>query len=97
MDNNYSFDLRTRFNEHGVSVTQDVTDHLNWAKHQRQQSKGRKVANHGFKPYCNIPDSVSLDIMTKYGINIHGGCDKDGLKRVKKIIKEEYPALMYYH
>ena len=96
MDNNYRFDLSVRSNKHGIEVGQDVTDHLDWAKYQREMSKKSKAANHGFKPYCNIPDSVSLDIMTKYGINIHGQCDKDDLQKVKQIIKRDYPALMYY-
>ena len=28
-------------------------------------------ADTGFKAFCNIPDSVALDIMTRYHINIH--------------------------
>jgi len=96
MDNKYSFDMRVQQTGDRLDVTQDVSSHLDWAKEQRERSTQSRL-DRGFKPYCNIPDSVSLDIMTKYGINVHGGCDKDDLKRVKQIIKQEYPALMYYH
>ena len=95
MDNKYSFDLKVKRTGERLEITQDVSSHLDWAKDQREISKQSRL-DRGFKPYCNIPDSVSLDIMTKYGINIHDGCNKDDLKRVKQIIKQDYPALMYY-
>ena len=96
MNNEYSFDMRVQKTGDRLEVTQDVSSHLEWAKAQRERSNHNRL-DRGFKPYCNIPDSVSLDIMTKYGINIHDGCDKDDLKMVKQIIKRDYPALMYYH
>ena len=78
-------------------VTQDVSSHLAWAKLQRELSTSRDSFVHGFKPFCNIPDSVSLDIMTKYGINIHDNkTDKDAFRKVKTIIKRDYPHLMYH-
>ena len=44
-----------------------------------------------------IPDSVSLELMSKYGINIHNNqTDRDALKKVKSIIKRDYPHLMYH-
>jgi len=95
MDNKHSFDIKVKKIGERFDVTQDVSSHLDWAKDQRERSKYDRL-DRGFKPYCNIPDSVSLDIMTKYGINIHDGCNKDDLKRVKQIIKQDYPALMYY-
>jgi len=95
MDDKYSFDMRVKQLGERLEVTQNVNPHLEWAKLQRELSKGNRM-DRGFKPYCNIPDSVSLDIMTKYGINIHGDCDKDDLKKVKQIIKQDYSALMYH-
>ena len=100
MDNKYSFDMRTKKVSGGIAVTQDVNPHLEWAKHMREvtQSSFRKKADTGFKPFCTIPDSVALDIMTKYHINIHDAdCTKDDLKKVKSIIKRDYPQLMYFH
>ena len=78
-------------------VTQDVSSHLEWAKHMRELESARKSFSSGFKPFCNIPDSVSLELMSKYGINIHNNqTDKDALKKVKQIIKRDYPHLMYH-
>jgi len=38
-----------------------------------------------------------LELMTKYGINIHDNqTDKDAFKKVKQIIKRDYPHLMYH-
>jgi hypothetical protein len=100
MDKDYKFDLRTRKVSGGIAVTQDVNPHLEYAKHMREVHKSafRSKADTGFKPFCTIPDSVALDIHTKYGINIHDTeCTKDDLKKVKTIIKRDYPHLMYFH
>lgn len=100
MDDKYSFDMRVKKVSGGIGVTQNVNDHLEWAKHMRELTSGsfRKKADTGFKPFCNIPDSVALDIMSKYHINIHSGnCTRDDFKVVKSIIKRDYPQLMYFH
>tara|TARA_R100001244_G_scaffold23521_1_gene24189 strand:- start:339 stop:668 length:330 start_codon:yes stop_codon:yes gene_type:complete len=88
----------TKAKEDGFrEVTQDVSTHLEWAKQMRATESSRNNFSHGFKPFCNIPDSVSLELMSKYGINIHNNqTDKDALKRVKSIIKRDYPHLMYH-
>jgi hypothetical protein len=88
----------TKAKEDGFrEVTQDVSSHLAWAKEMRAMENFRNGFSHGFKPFCNIPDSVSLELMSKYGINIHSNQkDKDALKRVKQIIKRDYPHLMYH-
>jgi hypothetical protein len=78
-------------------VTQDVSSHLEWAKHMRETKSSRNNFSHGFKPFCNIPDSVSLELMSKYGINIHDNqTDRDAFKKVKTIIKRDYPHLLYH-
>jgi hypothetical protein len=100
MDKDYSFDMRAKKVSGGIAVTQDVNPHLEWAKHMREitNSTFRKRADTVFKAFCNIPDSVALDIMTKYHINIHSSeCTKDDFKVVKSIIKRDYPQLMYFH
>jgi len=100
MDKDYKFDLRTKKVSGGIAVSQDVSSHLEWAKYMRSatQSKFRRKEDTGFKAFCNIPDSVALDIMTRYHINIHSGnCTRDDWKVVKSIIKRDYPQLMYFH
>ena len=88
----------TKAKEDGFrEVTQDVSSHLEWAKEMRAMKSARNNFSHGFKPFCNIPDSVSLELMSKYGINIHDNqTDRDALKKVKSIIKRDYPHLMYH-
>jgi hypothetical protein len=100
MDKKHTFDLRTRKVSGGLEVSQDVSSHLAWAKHMREatQTSFRQRADTGFKPFCNIPDSVALDIMTKYHINIHDNeCSRDDFKKVKSIIKRDYPHLLYFN
>lgn len=100
---NFEYDLTntmriTKAKEDGFrEVTQDVSSHLEWAKEMRATESARNNFSHGFKPFCNIPDSVSLELMSKYGINIHSNqTDRDALKKVKSIIKRDYPHLMYH-
>ena len=100
---NFEYDLTntmriTKAKEDGFrEVTQDVSSHLEWAKHMKTTESARNNFSHGFKPFCNIPDSVSLELMSKYGINIHDNqTDRDALKKVKSIIKRDYPHLMYH-
>ena len=100
---NFEYDLTntmriTKAKDDGFrEVTQDVSSHLEWAKHMRATESARNNFSYGFKPFCNIPDSVSLELMSKYGINIHSNqTDKDALKKVKSIIKRDYPHLMYH-
>jgi hypothetical protein len=80
----------------GIGVSQDISGHLEWAKIQRGLSKGKRKDT-GFKPYCNIPDSVALDILTKHKLNLHDpNIEQSDLNKIKRIIKLEYPHLMYY-
>jgi len=80
----------------GIGVTQDVTDHLAWAKYQKELSR-QKRPDTGFKPFCNVPDSVALDIMTKHRINVHdANIQPEEMRKFKRIMKTEYPHLMYY-
>jgi len=100
MDKDYKFDMRTKKVSGGIAVTQDVNPHLEWARHMREATSNRFRAKSdtGFKAFCTIPDSVALDIMTKYHINIHDNeCTKDDLKKVKLIMKRDYPHLLYFH
>jgi hypothetical protein len=84
-----------------LSVTQDIAPHLAWAKSLREANRTHnrysKRTDTGFKPYCNVPDSVALDIMTKFNLNLHDpNIQPEDLKKIKRIIKTTYPHLMYY-
>lgn len=89
-------DYTVHVDDSGIGVTQDISGHLEWAKQQRERSKSKRVDS-GMKPYCNVPDSVALDIMTKYHINIHDeNIQPEDMRKFKTIIKTKYPYLMYY-
>jgi len=83
-----------------IQVAQDIEPHLAWAKQLREGNKHNRYAKKldtGFKPYCNVPDAISLDIMDKHHINIHDvNIQPEDMRKFKKIIKQEYPHLMYY-
>lgn len=83
-----------------IGVTQDLTSHLAWAKQLREDNRHNKYGKKldtGFKPFCNVPDTVALDIMTKHRINIHDAdIQPEDMKKFKRIMKTEYPHLMYY-
>ena len=84
----------------GIRVEQDIEPHLKWAQEQRnipRNSRFLKKRDTGFKPYCNVPDSIALDIMTKHHINIHDkNIQQEDMRKFKRIIKTEYPHLMYF-
>jgi len=77
-----------------IQVAQNIEPHLAWAKQLREgnrHSRYSKKSDTGFKPYCNVPDSVALDIMTKYRLNLHDpNIQPEDLKKIKRIIKQEY-------
>jgi len=89
-------DYKVGVKGNSFQITQDISGHLEWAKQQREMSKSKRVDS-GFRPYCNVPDSVALDIMTKHRINIHDeNIQPAEMKRFKFIMRTEYPHLMYY-
>lgn len=85
--------------ETGVfEVTQDATPFIEQAKRDREASlkHGRDV---GYKKACTIPDIVAVDLLYKYGIDVHDPNfmhDPAQVRRVIGIIKSEYPLLMSY-
>ena len=88
-------DYHVNIKSGGIGVTQDIAPHLEWAKYQREINKGHRPDT-GFRPLCNIPDTVALDIMTKHRINIHDeNIQPDEMRRFKQITRQEYPYLMY--
>jgi len=81
----------------GIGIVQDIEPHLEWAKAQREFGKKNKRIDSGFKPFCNVPDTIALDIMTKYRINIHDkNIQPEEMRKFKHIMKFKYPHLMYY-
>ena len=77
-------------------VRQEMDPFLDQAKYDRENN----TMKHGHvKKYATIPDLVSIEIMNKYGINIHDPetmGDADKMKKFKHIIQTEYKHLMAY-
>jgi len=78
----------------GWSVTQDITPYLKDAKEQRDIGFDKKIH---YRKFASIPDVVAIEVMNKYGINIHDpevAGDKWEMKKFKDIIIKEYPYLV---
>ena len=82
--------------EYAWTLTQDEQPFLEQAKLDREQQSKRDI---GYKKFATIPDIVAVEIMMKYGIDIHDGDtfrDPSLMKKFYYIVKTEYPHLMSY-
>jgi len=78
----------------GASVAQDIKPFLQEAKEEREIGFNRKTH---YRKFASIPDVVSIEIMEKWGINIHNPetiKDKSEMNKFKTIIKQHYPYLL---
>jgi hypothetical protein len=92
--NPYSFIVKE--NDKDFRLEQDIQAYKDFAAESREANDyfggGKK-----YKSFCIIPDIVAIDILTKYGIDVHSQHFMDNpatIKKVKQIIKTEYPALL---
>ena len=77
-------------------IYQDEKPFLEQAKQDRDSVTKRDL---GYKKACTIPDIVAIDILAKYGIDVHSETfmqDRDLVRKVLTIMKTEYPHLMSY-
>ena len=77
-------------------VYQDEKPFIEQARLDRDAVAKRDV---GYKKACTIPDIVAIEILSKYGIDVHSETfmsDRDTVRKVINIIKTEYPYLMSY-
>jgi len=92
--NPHSFAVKTDTSR--FQLEQDVSAYKDYAKEQRDIDATIR-SNRGYRSFAIIPDIVAVDILTKYGIDIHSPefmHDKTALQRVKRIVQSEYPALL---
>jgi len=78
------------------TVQQDEKPFLEQAKKDRDIGQKKNV---GYKKFATIPDIVAIDILNKYGIDIHEPetmLDRDKMQKFKNIIKTEYKYLLSY-
>ena len=75
---------------------QDEKPFIEQAKRDRDAGQNSKAS---YKKFATIPDIVAIDILNKYGIDIHDSNtmqDQTKMNRFKKIIKSEYSYLLSY-
>ena len=88
----WNFDISIRSNGDQFQATQDIDPHLHYAKLMREQCGNSEDT--GFRHFATIPDTVALEILTKYGIDMNAqNVDPDDMKKLKYIINTEYPLL----
>jgi len=77
-------------------IQQDEKPFIEQAKLDRELGQNK---NSGYKKFATIPDIVAIDILNKYGIDIHDPetmRDQNKMLKFKNIIKTEYKYLLSY-
>jgi len=94
-DNNpHSFVVKT--DERGFQLEQSASAYKEYAELQRALD-GEVPSNRQYRSSFILPDIVAIDILIKYGLNVHAPEfmeDPNNYRRLKKIILSEYPHLM---
>ena len=92
--NPYSFTVKE--NQNQFQLEQDIQAYKDFAAESREANEyfggGKK-----YRSFAIIPDIVAIDILTKYHIDIHSTEFMDNpalIRRVKEIIRTEYPELL---
>jgi len=79
-------------------ATQNIQQYVDGAKEDRdKEAYFGRTRYKGFRKMATIPDIVALKIKEDYGIDLHDPAfmhDKDKLKKLKVILKMEYPHLL---
>ncbi len=78
-----------------ITVAQDVQGYIDYARQSRRDQE-RGDASH-YRSFAIIPDIVAIEILEKYGLNLHESeflTNKADVNRLKRIIKSEYPELL---
>jgi len=93
-DNNKdSFKVKT--DDINFKLEQDVGAYKNYATQQRELDAASSGAR-TYRSFAIIPDIVAIDILTKYGIDVHSPDfmgDPAQMRKLKQIIDSDYPAL----
>ena len=96
IDTSASLQAGLRHDTGEFRVYQDEKPFLEQAKLERETHSS---VDKGYKKFCTIPDIVAIELLYKYGIDIHAADfmhDSGKVKKVMSIIKSEYPYLLSY-
>jgi hypothetical protein len=91
--NSSSFKVAT--NEKDFRLVQDVEAYREYASQQRELDSNAPSARQ-YRSFAILPDIVCIDILTKYGLDIHAPDfmgNPANLTKLKKIIDSDYPLL----
>jgi len=93
-NNQRSFSVST--DESNFKLEQDVSAYKDYAAAQRELDT---VSHNGraYRSFAFLPDIVAIDILIKYGLDIHAPEFMDNpanLRKLKQIIITDYPLLM---
>ena len=75
-------------------VEQDETPYVDWAKDERETHSSKHTH---LRKFATIPDIVAIEILTKYGLDVHDPLfmsDTDKLAKLKQIILQDYKYLV---
>lgn len=92
-DNKNSFKVKT--DEQNFKLEQNVEAYKDYAEQKRILDSEVKAPSH-YRSYAILPDIVCIDILTKYGLDVHAQDFMDNpfnLRKLKQIIDTDYPLL----
>jgi len=92
--NRNSFLVKT--DESNFRLEQNVEAYKRYAAEQRQADENVSSTRQ-YRSFAIIPDIVAVDILTKYGIDIHAPetmADPALMKKFKNIVISDYPQLL---
>jgi len=92
--NIHSFKVTT--DETNFKLEQSVEAYREYAKEQRLLDEQAK-STRNYRSFAIIPDIVAIDILTKYGIDIHAPDfmhHPDQVRKFKQIVMSDYPDLL---
>jgi len=88
--------FKVKLDDRDFRLEQDVKKYVEYAKEQRTIDEGAKSTRQ-YRSFAIIPDIVAIDILTKYGIDIHAPDfmqHPELVRKFKQIIMTDYPLLM---
>jgi hypothetical protein len=77
-------------------LEQNVEAYKNYAKLSRDKDELVGSTGRQYRSFAILPDIVCIDILTKYGLDIHAQDFMNhpaNLRRLKRIIDSDYPLL----
>lgn len=82
--------------EKNFHLEQNVEGYRDYAKLQRDLDE-LAPSRRQYRSFAILPDIVCIDILTKYGLDVHSQTfmsNPANLTKLKKIIMEDYPLLL---